>query len=86
MLVTGLTAAPMLIVDDQEANVRALVAEVITVLEPTAREKHVEVADSVLARLRGDALRLKRVMMNLLSSVVKFTERGAVRVLATMRK
>lgn len=63
---------------------RELVDGVVRLLGPKAAEKGLDlravVADGVPARLSGDPLRLRQVLVNLVSNAVKFTERGHVRV------
>lgn len=58
------------------------IGQVLALVQPAAREKGL-VLDSHVAvphRLRGDAARLRQVLLNLLSNAVKFTAQGRVRL------
>ena len=63
-------------------DVRAIVADVVALLRPTAAEKGLvlssEVGVEVPQHLRGDPTRLRQIITNLLANAVKFTLRGQV--------
>jgi two-component system sensor histidine kinase/response regulator len=65
-------------------DVRNVVSDVTQILSQRASGKGLKVfqriAASVPVRLRGDAHRLKQVLLNLVDNAVKFTEAGEVRV------
>jgi signal transduction histidine kinase len=72
-----LTAAPF--------NLRDTILEVISLLEPQAAKKGLEIrvnyAADAPAGLVGDAMRLRQVLINLIGNAIKFTERGAITVI-----
>lgn len=81
--------AGKLALDPEDFSLRATVGDTLHALATRAERKGLElachVAPDVPDWLRGDAGRLRQVLMNLVGNAIKFTERGevAVRVSAT---
>ncbi len=68
--------------DVQDFDLRALVAEVVALMAPGAEQRglafHVDVAGNAPRGLRGDPVRVRQILLNLLGNAVKFTDRGEV--------
>jgi PAS domain S-box-containing protein len=66
-----------------------LIGEVVDMVGVRARSKRLDLRIDMAAgfprRCRGDALRLRQVLLNLLSNAVKFTEAGNVKLTASLR-
>ena len=75
--------AGMMTPKKESVEVAALFKNVTDTLEPTAREKGLELtAETEVDRLPADPKLLQRVIMNLVSNAVKFTDKGFVRIRA----
>ncbi len=64
-------------------DLQQLISEVVSELEPLAREKGLELLyDAVtnVAEVKGDRLELRRVITNLIGNAIKFTDTGKVQV------
>ncbi len=77
--------AGKLALDDAPFDPRVLLREVDALLRPLAQVKgllfETNVADDAPRGLRGDAARVRQILLNLGNNAIKFTERGSVRVL-----
>lgn len=73
-----------LLLDEREFDLLALVNDLVTLIQPQAKDKRQQLTvttDIEHARVVGDALRMKQVLLNLSSNAVKYTApEGAVRV------
>ncbi len=76
--------AGRLSLEDRPYKLRTAVEEALELCAPAAWEKGLElgyaIAEDVPSALRGDALRLRQVLINLVSNAIKFTPRGEVEV------
>ena len=75
-------------VDEQEFNVEKVVRSVIDVMTPRAMEKRLElmtyISPEMARTVRGDAGKLRQILLNLLGNAIKFTDTGAVSVRVTV--
>ena len=80
--------AGKLVLDSTPFNLRDLVEETLNILAPTAHAKHLELVSMVYRdtplQLIGDPLRLKQIMLNLVSNAIKFTAEGSIVVRAML--
>ena len=76
--------AGKLALEEVDFDLRELLEEVIELVAQQAQERDVELAylldADVPARVVGDALRLRQVLINLVGNAVKFTEHGDVAI------
>jgi PAS domain S-box-containing protein len=74
--------------DEFDFNIRSMVEDATDLLAVKAHEKGVELAalvhHDVPSHLRGDAGRLRQILLNLAGNSVKFTEKGEVVIRATL--
>lgn len=79
--------AGKLVIEDVTYRLDRLLSETVQLMSGRAREKGLrltlEVADGVPAAVRGDAVRVRQVLFNLVGNAVKFTENGRVTVHVT---
>ncbi len=78
--------AGKLVLEHVPFNLRELLQDTLTILAPTAHAKQLELVsliyrDTPLA-LIGDPLRLKQILINLISNAIKFTNKGTIAVRA----
>lgn len=77
-----------LVLDKRRFELRNLVYETARLFSPIAADKGIELVvnydDDVHSSLQGDAMRVRQVLVNLLSNALKFTERGHVAVRVSM--
>ena len=70
-----------------DINPTGLVEEAVDVLQSLGRQKNIFVSATFGANVptlvRGDAIRVRQILLNLIGNAVKFTERGGVQVTLT---
>jgi PAS domain S-box-containing protein len=70
--------------EEIDFNLADVVNDALQTLRAEAREKGLEIAANLPANLpvplRGDSMRLRQILLNLVGNAVKFTERGGVTV------
>ena len=70
--------------EDAPFDLHALVAEVVGLARPLAEKKGLAFAETIAPdaprHVRGDAVRIKQIVLNLANNAIKFTERGSVAI------
>ncbi|SNR84440.1 response regulator [Pseudomonas segetis] len=76
--------AGKLVLESIPFNLRELIQDTLTILAPTAHEKHLELLSLVYRdtprALLGDPLRLRQILTNLVNNAIKFTREGSIAV------
>ena len=69
-------------------NIREMVNDTVTLLAPSAHDKHLElsllVSQPIPDLVAGDPLRLQQIVTNIVGNAIKFTEQGMVNIHVSM--
>lgn len=77
-------------IDHQNFNLNAVIENVYSMLRRRADEKHIDfsyhIHPDICQAVRGDADRLKQVLLNIVGNAIKFTEKGSVVIHLNLEK
>jgi signal transduction histidine kinase/CheY-like chemotaxis protein/HAMP domain-containing protein len=68
-------------------NMNNLVAEVVSMIEPQAKQKNIELLHSnkdTIFSISNDATKCRHIIQNLIANAVKFTEKGKVEIISKL--
>jgi len=75
-------------IDEQDIEIDKIIRSAMDVMTPPAMEKRLElktfVAPEIAKSLRGDAGKIRQILLNLLGNAIKFTDSGTVSVRVTI--
>jgi signal transduction histidine kinase len=70
-------------------SLECLVQSVVSLMQPRAEEKRLDLSfaldEGARAPMRGDSMRIRQVLLNLVSNAVKFTDAGLVHIVVSTR-
>ncbi len=72
-------------IEQADINIKDLINEMITLIEPQATEKNITLKSLInedLPSLKSDGNKIRHILQNLIGNAVKFTEKGKVEVTA----
>ncbi|GMT44873.1 MAG: hypothetical protein IEMM0006_0705 [bacterium] len=72
-------------IEQTDLNIKELINEMTTLIEPQAREKNIILKSLVkkdLPSLKSDGNKIRHILQNLIGNAVKFTEKGKIEVTA----
>ena len=76
-------------IENRAFNLGTLLNEVADTMVPQARQKGLELTThlppGIPTRLKGDAMRIKQVLLNLAGNALKFTHQGEIRISGTLK-
>lgn len=83
--------AGQLIMEKRDFNLLTMIENIHSMMEFTARKKGLQLifehdATELHSFVRGDELRLRQILINLIGNSIKFTEKGSVRVRVVSKK
>ncbi len=73
-------------IDNRQFNVNKLVADVVTMIDPQARQKNIGLYQEITNNeiyMTSDEGKCRHILQNLIGNAVKFTEKGNIKVVVT---